>query len=224
MRNKSHSADLILYDYYRSSACFRVRIALNYKELVYETIPIHLLNDGGEQNKKDYRSINPQSLVPTLVHGKLKITQSLAIIDYLENLFPSKSLYPSNAADRAFVLSLACLVACDIHPVNNLRVLQYLQHTYDIDERKKLSWYFHWLKLGFDAIEAHLKLRRQRGPYSLGSELSIADICLIPQVLNAKRYGFDLSPYPHIVAIDEHCKDLEAVKKAHPETIEKNKT
>lgn len=207
-----------LYDYYRSTACYRVRIALNYKNLPYQTVPIHLIDHGGEQYSKTYQQINPQQLVPTLSHESefFRLSQSLAILDYLEDIKPSPSLYPLNIALKALAKSIALTICCDIHPLNNLRVLTYLKEKFKVNDKAKLEWYHHWLMLGFDAIESNLQQIERTRAFCINDELSIADICLIPQVYNALRFDFDLTPYPIIQSINEHCLTLDVFKAAQP--------
>jgi len=205
-----------LYDYFRSTASYRVRIALHHKGLSFEQHAIHLLQDGGMQHQAPYKSINPQSLVPSLVleDGKV-LTQSLAIIEYLEEMHPKPTLLPKSQEDRAFVRSLALIIAADTHPLNNLRVLNNLKAEYQADEEAVSKWYHHWLKLGFDALEA--RLEHSNGNYCFGDGITLADICLVPQVYNAKRFKFSLTSYPTIQSIDAHCSKLDAFQSALPE-------
>lgn len=206
-----------LFDYFRSSASYRVRIALNIKGIDYEKEPIHLVNNGGEQHEKAYEEINPQQLVPTLIDNGDVLTQSLAIIEYLEetNFYPS--LMPQGALARANVRSITQIISCDIHPLNNLRVLNYLQDSFGASKSQKLDWYRHWIKLGFDAIEKRISGFPRTKPVCYGSEITIADICLIPQVYNAKRFDCPLDNYPLINEINEYCLSLEPFAKAAPE-------
>lgn len=206
-----------LYDYFRSTACYRVRIALNIKNIDFEKYPIHLVNHGGEQHFQSYREINPQSLVPTLdINNNQNISQSLAIIEYLEEIVPSPALLPSDPFHKAQVRSLALCIACDIHPLNNLRVTTYLKNHLKADTEAVERWYFHWLKLGFEAIEYQLKNLGSNHSVCYGETVSLADICLIPQVYNAYRFGFPMSNYPIISAINDHCLEIEAFKKSIP--------
>lgn len=197
-----------LYDYYRSTACYRVRIALRLKNIPYETIPIHLVNAGGEQHHPDYLTINPQGLVPALNEQGHILTQSLAIIEYLDETHPLPPLLPKDPEARAQVRSLALLIACDMHPLNNLRVLQTLREDYSASEDAIIKWYHHWLKAGFDAYEAKLKTRPRAPHVSFGNHVTLADICLIPQVYNANRFQFSMAAYPHISEITQHCLSL----------------
>lgn len=208
-----------LYDYYRSSSSYRVRIALNLKQINYNAIPIHLVNHGGEQHHDSYLKINPQGLVPTLDENGHIITQSLAIIEYLDELNPSPPLLPVNPLARAEVRSLALLIACDVHPLNNLRVLNQIRQQLNASEAQVNDWYHHWLKLGFDAFEEKLKRLPRKSNVCYGHEITLADICLIPQVYNAKRYGFSLQHYPLIEEINDYCLTLDAFREALPEQV-----
>jgi len=206
-----------LYSYFRSSAAYRVRIALNLKGLRYETVPIHLLKSGGEQYGTEYRALNPEALVPVLVDENLPpLSQSLAIIEYLEETHPAPPLLPSDAAGRARVRSLALAVACDIHPLNNLRVLRYLSKELGIAEDARNLWYRHWVELGLAAIEAQLAGSSATGLYCHGDTPTMADLCLVPQVANAQRLSCDLSGMPTVMRINETCLELEAFMKASP--------
>lgn len=208
-----------LYDYYRSSSSYRVRIALNLKQINYQSIPIHLVNHGGEQHHADYKALNPQSLVPTLDENGHIITQSLAIIEYLDELNPSPPLLPTHPLGRAEVRSLALLIACDMHPLNNLRVLNQLRKQFEATEEQVQTWYHQWLKLGFDAFEEKLKRLHRKSNVCYGNEITLADICLIPQVYNAKRYGFSMDTYPLIEEINKYCLSLDAFREAAPEQV-----
>ena len=202
---------MILYDYFRSSAAFRVRIALNFKGLAPERRFIHLRK--GEQRAQDYLQLNPQGLVPTLVVGKQNLTQSLAIIEYLEEAHPLPPLLPREAAQRARVRAFAMTIACDIHPINNLRVLKYLQ-AMGIDEPRRDEWYRHWVREGFGALESQLGQRATT--YCCGDNVTLADVCLVPQVFNAQRLDVDLAPYPRIRAVHEACMAVSAFADAQP--------
>lgn len=205
-----------LYDYYRSSSCYRVRIALNIKHISYEAIPIHLINDGGEQHQSTYLELNPQGLVPTLDENGHILSQSLAIIEYLDEINPTPPLLPQNPFGRAQARSIAMTIACDMHPLNNLRVLNQLHEQFHASEEHVLVWYHHWLKTGFDAVESILKKQHRKHPVCYGSDVSIADICLIPQVYNAKRFNFSMENYPLICEINDHCLTLPAFVHAAP--------
>jgi len=204
-----------LYGYWRSSAAYRVRIALNLKALSYEDVPVHLVKNGGEQHSDEYVELNPTHLVPTLVDGDFSLNQSVAIIDYIESKYPEISLYPSNIEDKAIVQALTLDVACEIHPVNNLRVQQYLVQELSISDDDKLAWSHHWMSTGFKAIEK--KLEKTAGKYCFGDQVTMADICLVPQVYNANRFNVDMTPFPLISAIVKRCNQLPAFIKALPE-------
>jgi maleylacetoacetate isomerase len=206
-----------LYDYFRSTACYRVRIALNLKGIVYEKENIHLINNGGEQHSPEYRQTNPQELVPALeVEGQI-ISQSLAIIEYLDEAYPTPALLPQNPLDRAAVRSLALIVACDMHPLNNLRVLNRLKEEFNAEQTEVTQWYHHWLKKGFDAFEAKLRQMNRSAPFCFGDSVSLADLCLIPQVYNAHRFNFAMDAYPLIQEINTHCLLLKAFQAASPD-------
>lgn len=204
-----------LYGYWRSSAAYRVRIALNLKGLEYEQAPVHLARDGGEQHRPEFLEISPQAQVPVLRHGARLIRQSLAIIEYLDELHPEPPLLPSDAAGRARVRSLALHVACEIHPLNNLRVLQTLKRGFGLDEAATRRWYRHWIRTGLDALEARLAEAPQ-GRFCHGDVPGLADICLVPQLFNARRFDCDLAPYARLLAIDAACQALPAFAAAHP--------
>lgn len=207
-----------LYDYYRSSACYRVRIALEYKEIPYDIISTHLVNHGGEQHHPDYLRLNPQGLVPALdVNGTI-LTQSLAIIEYLDDAYPEKALLPQALLARAQVKSLALIIACDVHPLNNLRVLQQLKQDFHASEEHITHWYHHWLKAGFDAFEARLQTLPRSMDICYGDSITLADLCLIPQVYNANRFHFPLDDYPLIQRIHQHCIQLGAFERASPDS------
>ncbi|MFM0375964.1 maleylacetoacetate isomerase (plasmid) [Paraburkholderia strydomiana] len=205
-----------LYSYFRSSASYRVRIALNVKNLPYEYVPVHLVRDGGEQLKPEYRAVNVDGIVPTLIDGHEVMPQSLAIIEYLEETHPEPPLLPKAPADRAYVRSLALQVACEIHPLNNLRVLKYLKHTLRVENDAKDAWYRHWVDTGFATLEAHLASDGRTGKLCLGDEPTLADACLIPQVFNAQRFNVDTSNYPTIQRIYDHAMQIDAFARAAP--------
>jgi maleylpyruvate isomerase len=211
---------LKLYDYFRSSASFRVRIALNLKKLNYEAVPIHLVNDGGEQFSASYLSINPQSLVPALDDNGDILTQSLAIIEYLDEIHPEPALLPKNPLDKARVRAFALTIAADIHPLNNLRVLKYLVNEFAMTDEQKLKWYHHWLDKGLSALERQVNVNGTASVFCFGATPSLADICLVPQIYNAKRFNLDLTPYPTLRRIDETCQKHDAFIHARPlETV-----
>src|SRR3989338_6739238 len=189
-----------LYDYFRSTASYRVRISLNFKQIEWTAFEVHLINMGGEQHLPAYRAINPQGMVPSLRTDEGLLTQSMAIIEYLEEVYPDPSLLPDNAYDRALVRSVAQMIACDIHPINNLRVLQRLKKQFHADEIQVTEWYHHWLEEGFNAVEDKLSQMPRSGDVCFGDSVSLADLCLIPQVYNAHRFKFSLDDYPIISA------------------------
>ena len=203
-----------LYSYFRSSAAYRVRIALNLKDVSYEIIPIHLRKDGGRHRSAEYKAINPQMRVPSL---KLQtgevIAQSLAIIGYLNEIYPQPPLLPSDAIQRAQVRAVSQVIACDIHPLNNLGTLQYLKNNLRQEQAAIDTWYHHWVIAGFEAIEKMI----MPGPYAFGSQPGLADVCLVPQVNNARLLKVPLDAFPKIVAVNEACLKLPAFDKARPE-------
>lgn len=197
---------LKLYDYFRSSACFRVRIALNIKNQAYETLTVHLLKEGGEQLKATYHDINPQRLIPTLqVADNTYLSQSLAIIEYLEEKFPEPPLLPIDPIKRAHNRAFAQAIACDMHPLNNLRVLKYLAHSFELSEEKRRTWTLHWLELGFESLEAMIKAHSHKGLFCFGETPTLADVCLVPQIYNATRYEYPIDKHPLLQEIYEHC-------------------
>lgn len=206
-----------LYTYFRSSAAYRVRIALNLKGLAYDAIPVHLVRSGGEQHQIEYRSINPAGLVPALEDEGEVLTQSLAILEYLEEKHPEPSLLPGDAVRRARIRALALAIACDIHPVNNLRVLQYLTREFGADEARKNAWYRHWVETGLTAVEAMLEAVPDEPRFCFGDAPTLADVCVVPQVFNARRFQCDLTHMPRILRVASHCETLEAFRLAAPE-------
>ncbi|CAN7647152.1 maleylacetoacetate isomerase [Duganella sp. LjRoot269] len=205
-----------LYTYFRSSAAYRVRIALNLKGLDYEALPVHLLRNGGEQLTDAYRAINPSALLPTLDDDGAVIGQSLAIIEYLEETRPQVPLLPVDPADRARVRALALTVAADTHPLGNLRVLKYLKHDLNLSEEVKLEWQRHWLRIGMATLETMLSGDARTGLYCHGDTPTLADCCLVPQVFGAQRFGVDLAPYPTVTRIHDACAGLPAFHQAQP--------
>jgi maleylacetoacetate isomerase len=205
-----------LYGYFRSSAAFRVRIALNLKKLDYESAFIHLRR--GDQRQPGFLDVNPQGLVPALENDDALLIQSLPIIEYLDETYPSPPLLPRDAKGRARVRALAAIVACDIHPINNLRVLRYLLRPLGHDEATVETWYNHWIAEGFGALERLLAGDGRTGQFCHGDTPGLADVVLVPQVFNAHRYqSLDLAPYPTIVRIYETCLDIDAFAAAHPD-------
>lgn len=204
-----------LYGYWRSSAAYRVRIALHLKSIAFESIPVHLVKNGGEQHADNYTQLNPTHLVPTLVDGDFSLNQSLAILEYLELKYPNDSIFPGDLQLQMKIKALALDVACEIHPVNNLRVQQYLVKEMGSNDKQKLTWSHHWMAVGFAAVEE--KLKDSAGVYCFGDDISLADICLVPQVYNANRFNLDMSPYPTIKRIVEQCNLHPAFIAALPE-------
>ncbi len=208
---------IVLYTYWRSSAAYRVRIGLELKGLAWEARPVHLVRDGGEQHLDAYRALNPQQQVPTLLHEGHVLTQSLAILEYLDERFPQVPLLPAGGVGRARVRALAQLVACDIHPINNLRVMQYLERSLQLPADARMQWTLHWMAEGFAAMEAMLANSRDTGTFCHGDRPGLADLCLLPQLYNAHRFGLDLAPYPTLRRIEAACQALDAFDRARPE-------
>jgi maleylacetoacetate isomerase len=204
---------LTLYTYFRSSAAFRVRIALNLKQLGWQPEVIWLPD--GEQSQLAYQSVNPQSLVPTLVDGEQRIAQSMAIIEYLDELHPQPPLLPGGPGDRARIRSLAQLIACEIHPLNNLRILKYLKRELGQTQAAIDNWYRHWCNEGLAAYERQLG-DGKAGAFSHGDQATMADVCLVPQIFNARRFEVDTGPFPRTMAIFERCMTLDAFDAAQP--------
>ena len=211
------SDGLRLYSYWRSSAAYRVRIGLGLKKLPYETVPVHLIRDGGEQHSEAFREANPQELVPVLQHGARLYRQSMAILEYLDETWPTPPLLPALARDRARARALAQTIACDIHPLNNLRVLQYMEREWGVPQAERDGWVRHWIEDGFAAIEAMLHQHPSTGRYCDGDTPTMADCCLVPQVYNARRFGIDVSAYPTIARIEQACLALPEFDAARPE-------
>lgn len=206
-----------LYTYFRSSAAYRVRIALNLKGLAYDAVPVHLLKGGGEQLQAAYRAVNPSALVPALRDDDGNtLTQSLAIIEYLDEIHRDVPLLPADPLARARVRTLALMVACDIHPLGNLRVLKYLVHHLGVSEEQKTAWYRHWVGEGLSALEAHLAGSPDTGRFCHGDTPTVADCFLVPQVFNAQRFEVDLAPFPTVARINAACSGLPAFAAAHP--------
>jgi maleylacetoacetate isomerase len=214
---------LRLYTYWRSSAAFRVRIALALKGLDYESVPKHLLRDGGEQRQADYLALNPQGLVPALADDGFVIPQSLAICEYLEEVHPEPRLLPGSARDRATVRGMALAIACDTHPLNNLPVMGYLRREFGADDAAVNRWVAHWIDRGFSALERWVATvpgaaeRADDQRYCFGSQLTLADVFLVPQMFNARRFTVDVTPYPRLVAICAHLESLPAFIAARPD-------
>jgi len=208
---------LQLYSYFRSSASYRVRIALNLKGLRYSYVPVHLLKDGGQQHASDYQRVNPAELVPTLIDDGHAIGQSLAIMEYLDETHPEPALLPRDAVGRARARALAQTIACEIHPLNNLRVLQYLERDLKLDEVTKADWYRHWITLGFTALEKMLIQSPDTGTFCHGDTPGLADCCLIPQIANSRRFATPLDAFPTLRRIESACLALDAFAKAAPQ-------
>ncbi len=204
-----------LYTFWRSSAAYRVRIVLNLKGLDYESVPVHFRKEGGQHRKPDFLALNPQGLLPVLQEGDWSIAQSLAIAEYLDEVHPEPPLLPSDPRSRAEVRAMAQIVACEIHPLNNLRVLGYLRERLGQDDAGVNDWYAHWVTISFAALEA--RLSKFSGNFCFGDNVGLADVCLVPQVYNARRFKVDLGPYPNIERIDTACNELSVFADAAPE-------
>jgi maleylpyruvate isomerase len=205
-----------LFGYFRSSAAYRVRIALNLKGLDYENAFVHLTKNGGEQFAPEYRALNPQALVPVLQEDAATLTQSLAIIEYLDETYPEPPFLPKSIAARARVRSLALMVACEIHPLNNLRVLRYLVNDLKLSEEQKNQWYRHWVVSGLEPLESRLANDQATGEFCHGDSPGFADICLVPQLANARRFKIELDAFPTLVRIEQNCNALKAFQVAAP--------
>lgn len=209
--------EIKLYSYWRSSAAYRVRIALNLKGLEYELVPVHLLREGGEHHRQEYLELNPQGLVPVLTDGGRVYRQSLAIIEYLDEAYPESPLLPSEIRARGRIRSLAQIIACDIHPINNLRVSMYLDKELGIPGKARVQWMNYWMAEGFTAFESLLAGSPTTGEFCEGDSPTMADCCLIPQVYNAHRFSCDMTPFPMINEIYQRCIELAEFKVAAPE-------
>ena len=208
---------LVLHTYWRSSAAYRVRIGLNLKGLPWQARAVHLVRDGGEQHSADYRAMNPQELVPTLQHGQQTLVQSMAILEYLEEVFPAPPLLPTDPLGRARVRGLAQLIGCDVHPINNLRVMQYLERSLEVPAEARTAWTLHWMHEGLGALESMLAASPATGTFCHGEQPGLADACLVPQLYNARRFSLDLAPYPLLQRIETACLALPAFDAARPE-------
>ncbi len=205
-----------LYNYFRSSASFRVRIALNWKGLPFDYQSIHLVRDGGEQYSDFFRGLNPAQLVPVLDDGGTLLAQSLAIIEYLDEKHPQPPLLPSEPAARAYVRGVALSIACEIHPLNNVRVLRYLKNVLGAGDEARNTWYRHWVEQGLAQLEAQLVAQKSTGRYTYGDTITLADVCIVPQIFNARRYDSRLDHVPTIMRIFEACMQLPAFVDAQP--------
>jgi len=203
-----------LHTFFRSSASFRVRIALNHKGIAWESVAVSLPK--GEHSDAAFRAINPQGLVPALDDGGRLLTQSLAIIEYLDEVHPGPKLVPADPIERAYVRAFSQLIACEIHPMNNLRTLKFIKRTYKLEDEGVNSWYRHWIAVGFESMEAYLLNEKRHGRYVLHDQVTMADCCLVPQVFNAQRYECDLKPYPVVMRIFDECMKLESFGAAQP--------
>ena len=213
---EASSPQLVLHNYFRSSSAYRVRIALGLKGLPFDYVSVHLNRDGGEQFQPAFSGRNPQQLVPVLSDGEFDVSQSLAIIEYLDEAYPATPLMPATAHGRARVRQLSLAMACDIHPLNNLRVLKYLTGPMGLDEGAKSAWISHWHAIGLTALEAELSRDEQRGRYCVGDAPTMADCCLVPQLFAARRFGMDMAAFPVLLAIEAACLALPAFEQAHP--------
>ncbi|MEZ2722012.1 maleylacetoacetate isomerase [Paenalcaligenes hominis] len=205
-----------LYTYFRSSAAYRVRIVLGLKGLSWEAVPVHLLQDGGQQHSAAYKKINPAGLVPALKDGAAVLKQSLAIMEYLEERYPQASILPGDSVARAHIRGLAYDIACDVHPINNLRILKYLENSVGLSAEQRKEWYLHWVALGLEAFEQQLVAYNQSGDFCYGTVPSLADACLIPQVFNAHRFGYCTDHLPRVTQAVQACSQLPAFIQAEP--------
>ncbi len=206
-----------LYTYFRSSAAYRVRIALHLKGLAFESVPVHLLRDGGQQHAADYAALNPNETVPSLDDNGQIVTQSLAIIEYLDETHPSPPLLLGTAADRARMRAIAQVIVSDTHPINNLRVLQHLTRSFGLSEAQKNAWYCHWVERGLQTVEKMLASDPRTSRFCHGDTPTLADCCLVPQVFNARRFGCSLEGLPTVLRISATCEELEAFQRAAPQ-------
>jgi len=205
-----------LFNYFRSSSSYRVRIACHLKGLPYEYLPVHLNRDGGEQFGPTFSMLNPQQLVPVLEDGGSHIAQSMAILEYLEERYSDVPLLPRSEVARARIRQIAQYIACEMHPLNNLRVLKFLSGPLGLSEEQKQRWIAHWLQTGLSALEAELSQSPDRGAFCFGETPTLADCCLVPQLFNTRRFGIDVQAYPTLHAIERRCEELDAFRRAHP--------
>ena len=205
---------MTLYGYFRSSTAYRTRIAMNLKGLSYDNVTVNLAQD--EQLEAEFKALNPQGLVPVLQADDLLLYQSPAILEWLEEVYPEPALLPKDAAGRMHVRAISAMIGCDMHPINNRRILQYLRNELSVDEEKVMAWCQRWMSEGFAALEKRLAANKTRGDFCYGDSFTLADCYLIPQVSSARRFKVDLSPYPNIVAVDTNCRTLKAFADADP--------
>jgi maleylacetoacetate isomerase len=206
-----------LYSYWRSSAAYRVRIALNLKGIEHEIVAVSLIADGGEHRSEGYRAMNPQGFVPFFDDGTVAIGQSQAIMEYLDEAYAGYRLLPDAIRDRTFVRAFSNAICCDIHPLNNLRVMQYLGDTLGVEDAARDAWYRHWIAAGFEALERMAGQRKGRGEFVCGDAPTMADACLVPQMYNARRFELPLDDFPRLLAADAACRELDAFRRAAPE-------
>lgn len=206
-----------LHDFGPSVAAYRVRIALNVKNVSYEKVPVSLIHNGGEHNSSEYRSLNPQGLLPTFIDNRVTLTQSLAIVEYLEECFPEPSILPGSPIERAKARQMAQIMACDVQPLLGLRVLGYLRTVLRVNENARAQWFLHWLMEGLDALELQLATSLNVGKYCLGNEITLADICLVPQLYAARRFKLPLDDFPRLSDIEAACLELPAFQEAEPQ-------
>ena len=203
-----------LYSYFRSSASYRVRIALHLKEVDFEYHPVHLLNDGGEQYKESYSQLNPSREVPTLIHNDVTLAQSMAILFYLDDQFPNPTLFPQESVARAQVIQLCECVNAGIQPIQNLKVLKKIGEQFELSQDQKNEWVRYWIERGFQGLEKLLE--QHSGRYAYGDQITAADLFLVPQIFNARRFSVDMAPFPNLVKVEKNTKTLAAFEKAHP--------
>jgi maleylacetoacetate isomerase len=221
MDNDPHSGSFprepVLYGYWRSSCSYRVRIALNLKGIAWTDQAVHLVRDGGEQNSPEFREINPLGLVPALIHEGQAMTQSIAILEYIDETFPGPQLLPEKTSERARVRAIAQSIACEIQPMNNLSVINFMRDSFGLGKEETDTWYRTWITRGFSALETMLAGSELTGTYCHGEQAGMADCCLVPQVYNAERFDCNLDPYPEIRRITEHCRKQPEFISAAPE-------
>jgi maleylacetoacetate isomerase len=206
-----------LHDFFLSTSAYRVRIGLHLKGVGHGTVPVSLIKGGGEQHLAEFRALNPQGMVPVFCHDSIVLTQSMAILEFLDERYPEPPLLPEKADERARVRQLAQIIACDIQPLNNLRVLAYLRTVLKADEDARSMWFRHWLLEGLDTLELWLTAIRSTGPYCLGAQVTLADVCLVPLLYSARRFKLSLDDFPTLCDVEEACLALEAFSETHPD-------